>query len=41
MNELILKYGVAIVTLTILCVSAIITFARCINEKRKKENESN
>ena len=41
MNELILKYGVAILTLTILCVSAIIIFAWCIKDERKEKNESN
>lgn len=36
MNEFILKYGVALLTLTILCVSGLITFARCMKDKRKE-----
>jgi hypothetical protein len=36
MNEFILKYGIAILTLTILCVSALITIIRCIKDKKRR-----
>jgi len=36
MNEFVLKHGVAILTLTILCVAGLIVFARCVKDKRKE-----
>jgi len=36
MNEFILKYGVAILTLIVLCVTGLIVFSRCMKDKRKE-----
>lgn len=40
MNEFILKYGVAVITLIVLCVAGLIVFVRCYRDKQKGENKN-